>query len=104
MRGRKPHIPSIAEADRPALEHLSRRDLSPWYQVRRARLLLGLAAGRPVKELAFQMDCDESTVWRTARLYEQAGLSGLLAAPERTGRPTRISPPTARSARRAGLP
>ena len=41
--------------------------------------------------LAFQMDCQESTVWRTARLDERAGLSGLLAAPEHLVRPTRIS-------------
>jgi len=104
MRGRKPHIPVIAAADMPALQQLSRSDLSPWFQVRRARLLLGLAQGRPVQVLAFQMQCDESTVWRTARLYERAGLSGLLAAPEHLGRPARISPPATRSDRRAGLP
>ena len=104
MRGRKPHVPVVAAADLPVLQQLSRSELSPWYQVRRARLLLGLAQGKPVQVLAFQMDCDESTVWRTARLYERAGLSGLLAVPERLGRPARISPPAARADRRSGLP
>jgi hypothetical protein len=103
MRGRKPRIAAIAPADLPVLQQVSRSDLSPWFQVRRARLLLGLAGGQPVSELAFQMACDESTVWRTARLYEQAGLAGLLTEPARLGRPTRLSPPAARRDRRSGL-
>jgi transposase len=92
MRGRKPRPLTIAPGDVAILQSIARSDSLPWYQVRRARIVLGVAAGEPVHVLAFQMQCDEATVWRTCRRYERLGLPGVLAPPQRPGRPTRISP------------
>ena len=104
MRGRKPHLLSIPPADLPGLQQVARSDSLPWSQVRRARIVLANARGVRTSTIAFQMQCDESTVWRTCRSYEQHGLTGLLAPPCRSGRPERISPPPAGPDRRPGLP
>jgi Homeodomain-like domain len=103
MRGRKPRPLSIAPADLPSLQQIARSDSLPWFQVRRARIVLANARGVPTSTIAFQVQCDESTVWRTCRRYETEGLTGLLAPPCRSGHPERISPPPAGSDRRTGL-
>jgi hypothetical protein len=41
--------------------------------------VLAIAAGERTHRVAAEFDCDEATVWRICRRYEQAGLSGLLA-------------------------
>ena len=104
MRGRKPRSLSIPPADLPSLQHIARSDSSPWSQVRRARIVLANARGVRSGTIAFQMQCHESTVWRTCRCYERHGLAGFLAPPDRSGRPERISPPPAGAGRRLGLP
>jgi len=103
MRGRKPRPIEIAPEDLPALQQIARSQTRPWYQVRRARILLGIADGAQTQILAFLTQCDESTVRRTCRRYERLGLSGLLESPKRSGRPIVISPPAACPDRRAGL-
>jgi hypothetical protein len=103
MRGRKPRPLSIAPADLPVLRQVARSESLPWYQVRRARIVLANARGAHNSTVAFQMQCDESTVWRTCRRYEREGLTGLLAPPIRSGRPDRISPPPAGAGRPTGL-
>jgi len=45
MRGRKPRPVSIAPADRPVLEQVARSNSLPWYQVRRARIVLANSRG-----------------------------------------------------------
>lgn len=104
MRGRKPHPLSIAPADVPILQQIARGEFLPWYQVRRARIVLASARGVRTSTIAFQIQCDEATVWRTCRRYERQGLTGLLAAPCRSGHPDRISPPPEGSDRCSGLP
>lgn len=104
MRGRKPRPVSIATADLSVLQQVARSDSLPWYQVRRARIVLANARGVHNSTVAFQMQCDEATVWRTCRRYERVGLTGLLAPPLRSGRPDRISPPPAGSGRPTRLP
>lgn len=104
MRGRKPRPVSIAPADRPVLEQVARSDTLPWYQVRRARIVLANSRGVHNSTVAFQMQCDEATVWRTCRRYEREGLAGLLAPLIRSGRPDRISPPPEGADRPAGMP
>ncbi len=79
MRGRKPRPLTVAPADCPVLRLIARRDDLPGYQVRRARVVLAVAAGQGVKDVAAEMGCDGSTVWRICRRYERGGLSGLLA-------------------------
>jgi hypothetical protein len=104
VRGRRARPLEIAPADRAVLRRLARADSLPWYLVRRARIVLALADGEPSHGIAARMECDEATVWRTRRRYEEAGLDGLTAGPERPGRPPRISPPPAGPHRRPGLP
>jgi DNA invertase Pin-like site-specific DNA recombinase len=79
MRGRKPRRVSISPADHPVLCLIARGDGIPPYQVQRARIVLGIAAGKRTQDVAKEAGCDEATVWRACRRYEQAGLSGLLA-------------------------
>jgi transposase len=79
MRGRKPKRLTILSADVPELERIAHSDTSPWYQVRRARIVLGIAAGQRREDLAAQLDCDDSTIWRTCQRYRALGFAGLLA-------------------------
>jgi len=79
MRGRKPKGLTVFPADLAELERIAHRDTSPWYQVRRARIILGAAAGRRREHLACELECDESTIWRTCQRYRDLGLDGLLA-------------------------
>jgi hypothetical protein len=104
MRGRRPRRLSIAPADLPLLLQIARSESLPWYQVRRARIVLANAQGVHNSTVAFQMQCDEATVWRTCRRYRQGGLTELLAPPIRPGSPGRISPPPAGTDRPTRLP
>jgi Winged helix-turn helix len=93
MRGRKPRRFLLATHDKPILEQIARSRTLPWFQVQRARVVLAIAEGARVQTVAFQMQCDPSTVWRLCRRYEEAGLEGALAEVPRTGHPIEISPP-----------
>jgi hypothetical protein len=53
MRGRKPRPIEIPSDDLPALQQIARSQSRPWYQVRRARILLGIAEGAQTQILAF---------------------------------------------------
>jgi transposase len=79
MRGRKPKLLSIASPDIDRLHKIAHSDILPWYQVRRARIVLALAAGERKCAIAAQLECGEATVWRTCERYRQDGLDGLLA-------------------------
>src|SRR5512135_2604881 len=104
MRGRRPRPLTIAPADLAALWQVARAEFRPWYQVRRARIVLAIAAGAPSRDVASRPQCDEATVWRTCRRYERSGLPGLRDAPLRSGHPREISPPATGPDHRAGLP
>ncbi|MCC6417588.1 MAG: hypothetical protein IT429_05005 [Gemmataceae bacterium] len=54
---------------------IAAQDDWPAYQSQRARIVLVIAAAA---------GCNASTVWRICRLYEQGGLSSLLADGRRT--------------------
>jgi hypothetical protein len=62
MRGRRPRPLSIAPVDRATLQQIARSESLPWYQVRRARIVLANARGVRTSTIAFQMQCDEATV------------------------------------------
>src|SRR5271168_5116966 len=79
MRGRKPEVLTILPEDIVELERIAHSDTSPWYQVRRARVVLGMATGQRREDLATRLECDESTIWRTGQRYRDLGLVGLLA-------------------------
>jgi hypothetical protein len=104
MRGRRPRPLAITRDDLSSLLSVVEQLSLPAYQVQRARIVLGVAAGEPITELAERNYCDPATVWRVCRRYEHGGLDVLLAAPTGRGRAARISPPAAGSDRRTGLP
>jgi transposase len=94
MRGRKPEVLTILSADVSELERIAHSDAAPWYRVRRARIVLGIAAGQRREGLATQFECDESTIRRTCQRYRDSGLSALLADRRRghSGRDLEITP------------
>src|SRR3954462_4881536 len=85
MRGRKPEGLTIHSPDMTELERIAHSDTSPWYQVRRARIVLGITAGQRREDLATQLECDESTIWRSCQRYRHSGLRGFLADPRQGG-------------------
>jgi transposase len=103
MRGRKARPLDIAANDVPILQHVSQSRTLCWFQVQHARILLAVWAGQRIQSIASQMQCDEATVWRICRRYEQRGLAAVLYEAERSGRPQRLSPPGTRPDRGVGL-
>jgi hypothetical protein len=101
MRGRKPRPLIIAPTDLPVLRLIAQGNRLPGEQVRRARIVLGIATGQRSTALAQELGCDTSTVWRHCRRYERGGLSGLLAN-GRKKRPTPRSPCSLVGATRRG--
>ena len=94
MRGRKAEVLTILTPDLSELERVAHSDASPWYQVRSARIVLGIAAGQRREDLASQLECDDSTIWRTCQRYRYLGLVGLLADKRQSnsGRDIEITP------------
>ena len=103
MRGRKPCPLAIAAHDRTVLQEVARSETLPWYQVRRARTVLAIAAGQRTEAVASNLECDTGTVWRTCRRYKGTGLHGLLEEHPTTGSPDPDFPPPACSDRRTRL-
>jgi DNA invertase Pin-like site-specific DNA recombinase len=79
MRGRKPRRVAIVPSDLSVLRWIARGVDLPIYQVQRARIVLAIAGGARTQKVAKDTGCDEATVWRVCRRYEEMGLSGLLA-------------------------
>jgi transposase len=94
MRGRRPEPLTIAPPDADTLRAVAHSDSLPWFQVRRARIVLALAAGERRRPLAARLDCDEATVWRTCERYRREGLAALFSDRRhgRSGRLEEISP------------
>jgi hypothetical protein len=94
MRGRKPERLTILSGDISELERIAHSDMSPWYQVRRARIVLGIAAGQRREDLAARLDCNESTIWRSCQRYQDLGIVGVLAdhRQDHSGRDLGITP------------
>jgi Homeodomain-like domain len=94
MRGRRPDAVIINRADQSELERIAHSDTLPWFRVRRARIILGIAAGRRREVLATELDCDQSTIWRTCQRYQRLGLRGLLVDQRQghSGRDLQITP------------
>jgi len=94
MRGRKPSVLSLAPLDLDRLHTTAHCDCLPWYQGRRARIVLALAAAQRKRDVAAPMACGVATVWRTCERYRQDGLEGLWADGRegRSGRREQLTP------------
>jgi len=71
MRGRSPQPLHLSADDRVILQRVSRSQTLPWYQVRRARTILGIAAGERARTLSEQLHCTPRTLRRTCQLYQR---------------------------------
>src|SRR5262249_43366251 len=80
MRGRRPTPLTIPAADLPILQAVARSRRLCWFQVQHARIVLAVAGGERVHEVASRLECDRATVWRVCRRYERGGLTKLLLA------------------------
>src|SRR5512135_759283 len=65
MRGRRPERLTITPQDADALQAAAHSGSLPWSQVRRAKIVLAIAAGEHWSSVAARLECDEATVWRT---------------------------------------
>jgi transposase len=94
MRGRRPEKLTIARSDAAMLHIMAHSDSSSWLQVRRAKIVLAIAAGERRCSVAARLECDEATVWRTCERYRQDGLPSLFADGRQgnSGRPDQVSP------------
>jgi transposase len=94
MRGRRPAEVIIDGPDKSELERIAHSDTEPWFRVRRARIILGMAGGQRRESLASKLDCDESTIWRTCQRYQRFGLMDLLTDQRQghSGRELQITP------------
>jgi transposase len=94
MRGRRPEQLTIARQDMHTLYTVAHSDSLPWFEVRRAKIVLAIAAGERQCSVAARLECDEATVWRTCKCYRQAGLASLFTDGRQvhSGHPLQISP------------
>jgi len=79
MRGRGPEPLTIAPPDADTVRAVAHSDSLPWFQVRRARIVLALAAGERRRPLAARRGCDAATGWRTCERSRRAGLAALFS-------------------------
>jgi transposase len=94
MRGRNPEKLTIAHPDAAILHGVAHSDSLSWFQVRRAKIVLAIAAGERRGAVAARLECDEATVWRTCERYRRDGLASLFTDGRQgnSGRPQQISP------------
>jgi transposase len=94
MRGRRPEKLMIARHDAEVLHTVVHSGSLPWFQVRRAMIVLAIAAGDRQCSVAAQLDCDEATVWRVCHRYRLDGLSSIFANGRQghSGRVQQITP------------
>jgi hypothetical protein len=57
MRGRNPQPLCLSADEEATLQRIAESQTRPGYQVRRARIVLGVATGQRVQTLAEQMQC-----------------------------------------------
>ena len=74
MRGRRPLPLTILAADVPILEAVARSRRLAWFQVQHARIVLAVAAGERVRDIASRLECDRRLTPAHASWLNQAEL------------------------------
>ena len=88
---RSPRVMVLQEAERGALEALTRRPTAAAGLVRRARIVLKAAAGVPLDRIAREIGVRRNVVRTWVDRYRVGGLAGLADRP-RPGRPRAFPP------------
>lgn len=87
MTGRKPKPVILHQEDERLLEEIAASTYwRPW-QVRNARVVLAMASGGRVKNVAQQLGFSVASVRRVVRRFQREGMGGILTVRQRTGRP-----------------
>jgi len=81
----------LTESERQELERRSRSLTAPHREVVRAKVILGLAAGRPLMRLESELQLTRKIIRKWGTRFERHRLEGLHDRP-RSGRPARFSP------------
>lgn len=82
---RKREVRPLSEAERGQLERLSRSQTAAHRVVRRAKIILLVASGKRIREIAQVTDCDSETVRRQVKRFNERGVDSLEDKP-RSGR------------------
>jgi hypothetical protein len=100
MRGRKPHLISLSEAERIELQRLIGSGKTEQRIARRSRILLAMENPHTrVEELARHLEITRVAIWKLCRRYEEGGIKAIYDT-LRSGRP-RVFSPLGQSADRA---
>jgi len=92
----------LTDSERQELERRARSLTAPHREVLRAKVVLGLAAGKPLMRLESELQLTRKIVRKWGVRFERDRLEGLADRP-RSGRPVRFSPRTSRPSGEAGL-
>lgn len=84
--------PILSEQDRQELELLLRKGKHSVRKIKRAQVLLLLAAGQKVPQIAHQVGVSEATVYNVYHRYEPGKLSQALEERPRPGQPVKVTP------------
>ena len=68
----------LSASDRKRLEAVASDRNQPGKYIERARVVLASANGRPVQQVATEVDVSRPMVWRWQRRFAEAGPEGLL--------------------------
>jgi hypothetical protein len=92
----------LTENEQRELERRARSLTAAHRQVVRAKVILGLAAGKPLMRLESELQLTRKIVRKWGTRFERHRLVGLEDRP-RSGRPSRFSPRASRAPGEAGL-
>ena len=95
------HI-ELTDSEREELERRARSLIAPHRDVVRAKVVLGLADGKPLLRLEAELGITRKIVRKWGTRFERQRLEGLRDLP-RSGRPARFSPRGGRTSGEAGL-
>jgi hypothetical protein len=92
----------LTETEQQELERRARSLIAPHREVVRAKVVLGLAAGKTLTRLESELQLTRKVVRKWGKRFERDRMAGLVDEP-RSGRPARFSPRSGSAPGEAGL-
>src|SRR5271168_1200161 len=84
--GRPPKRLLLDPADAAMLEEIANSPVWPAFQVRKAKVVLAMANGGRVCDVAAQLGYGLTSIWRCGEKFRKGGVAELLKVGHRTGR------------------